>query len=349
MKILQKKATPEHDFGSRLQVVRRTEENRIFRSSTRYLVRWAGANGTIREPREKKRKASSGSFTAAGKQYSSWKQLCQTPTETIGISKDIYGRKVFYIMERFPCFDSYDYLHENRYYRWFYLAEGGVLTQVYLEDGRATAEITDDVACITEKHWQEMLQQNWPAGCAQTEEYLDEAQVLTRRLRERGCQDPRTGMPLLYRLLCCSDTREPAYEPVKDLSGGEFRERLFYLWGDLQKRYRIPAAEAVSGDPFSGMEPGSTTGQLPRNADCFFYFRPYARHGAGTPEWAICARVGENGFHIYRTRFYYNVRGTRFSETQRFTLSMGTPEQPGILVTREDVPDWSLEIPDSMA
>ena len=47
------------------------------------------------------------------------------------------------IIERFPCFDSFDAMYEHRFYHWYFLREGDSLTRVYYED-------EDDEVCVTE-------------------------------------------------------------------------------------------------------------------------------------------------------------------------------------------------------
>lgn len=95
-------------------------------------------------------------FIADGKTYQTWDQLCQTETETPDLYRDIYGRLVFYTTELFPCFDSYDYLYENRRYRWFFILGDGKMTRVFYTDGRSNIHVTEDVECIEDKCWKEL-------------------------------------------------------------------------------------------------------------------------------------------------------------------------------------------------
>ena len=74
-------------------------------------------------------------FTAAGKAYHSAAQLEWQSTMSPHICLDIYGRPVACFWERFPCFDSYDYLYEDRYYRWYLIPCGENWTVVSTEDG----------------------------------------------------------------------------------------------------------------------------------------------------------------------------------------------------------------------
>ena len=76
--------------------------------------------------------------------------------------RDVYGREVFAFRERFPCFDSYDYLYEHRYFRWFYIREGDSLYCVYYVDEQKTVKITDDVRRIEKRDaWESMRALNW--------------------------------------------------------------------------------------------------------------------------------------------------------------------------------------------
>lgn len=99
-------------------------------------------------------------FTAAGKVYKSVSQLTAFKSEDSHFCKDIYGREVLCFWERFPCFDSYDYLYEDRYYRWFFIRRDDKLTLVYSVDTRPKIEVTEDVQEISTKWWEE-IQKYW--------------------------------------------------------------------------------------------------------------------------------------------------------------------------------------------
>lgn len=132
-----------------------------------YTIRWQAPDGSIRDPEEAKRTFPyPGVFLAGGRPYSSIKQLCAEKLDEDGhICKDVYGREVFARWERFPCFDSYDYLYENRYYRWFYIRSGDKLTGVLYTDERHTIEVTEDVKSLPERCWKAIQELKW-----QTEE-----------------------------------------------------------------------------------------------------------------------------------------------------------------------------------
>lgn len=129
----------------------------------RYLVRWEGEDGTLRKPEGRKREFPyPGEFEAAGRVYRNWRELCSEELDERGhICRDIYGREVLAEWERFPCFDSYDYLYENRYYRWFFIREGDTLTCVDYTDERNVITVTEDVGSIRERCWKTMKELNW--------------------------------------------------------------------------------------------------------------------------------------------------------------------------------------------
>ena len=99
-------------------------------------------------------------FTAAGKTYRNLRQL--SPNDVIdGIDTDDFGRQVLCYRERFPCFDSYDYLHEHRYYRWFFLKEDGKLTRVYTADESGWIYVTEDAENVENKCTELLRQHGW--------------------------------------------------------------------------------------------------------------------------------------------------------------------------------------------
>ena len=125
-------------------------------------IRWVSKqrkeNGepvSVRIPHESSREFSyPGNFTAGGKAYQSWEQLCEAEAGTSGLYQDIYKRYVFYTSELFPCFDSYDYLYENRRYRWFFILGDGKLTRVFYTDEQKHIHVTEDVANVENKCWE---------------------------------------------------------------------------------------------------------------------------------------------------------------------------------------------------
>lgn len=128
-----------------------------------YTLQWVMPDGTVRIPEETTRKFSHvGIFRAAGKLYSSRSQLCARQTDADGTRfLDIYDREVFACRERFPCFDSYDYLYEHRYYRWFFIRHMDTLTCVYCEDERPGVQVTEDIRFLRENCWKAIREAGW--------------------------------------------------------------------------------------------------------------------------------------------------------------------------------------------
>lgn len=125
-------------------------------------IEWVAPNGTVRIPKEvKKDFPYPGTFVAAGKVYASWKLLCVKKGENSCATKDVYGREVLYMTERFPCFDSYDYADENRYYRWFFIKENGKLTRVQYADERNKIQVTEDARNLEDKCREQMQKMGW--------------------------------------------------------------------------------------------------------------------------------------------------------------------------------------------
>lgn len=125
-----------------------TVVRRFVPSSTK--LQWVNGD-TLRDPQPAKTTYPlREGFTAAGKHYL---DLASLSAEASGTPRDIYGREVLHFKERFPCFDSYDYLHEHRYYHWFYIFDSSRLTEVYYADERQEIQVTEDVAEISNKWW----------------------------------------------------------------------------------------------------------------------------------------------------------------------------------------------------
>ena len=99
-------------------------------------------------------------FKAAGKSYGRIQQLCGEDVSD-GIHIDVHGREVLCYKERFPCFDSYDYLYEHRYYRWFFLCEHGNLTRIYTKDESGWIYVTEDVENIECKCVELLKEYGW--------------------------------------------------------------------------------------------------------------------------------------------------------------------------------------------
>lgn len=127
-------------------------------------IRWVsieqnenGEPKVIRLPVESSKKFRyPGRFTANGKNYENWGQLCHKETDIRDVYTDIYGRVVFCYAERFPCFDSEDYLYENRFYRWFFILDDGKITRVFYTDESKQIDVTEDAANIENNCWMEL-------------------------------------------------------------------------------------------------------------------------------------------------------------------------------------------------
>ena len=128
-----------------------------------YLIQWKYEDGSVRVPEEAaKAEYPYDDFVVAGKHYSRLDDLCAVNLGEDQLFRDVYGREVFAFRERFPCFDSYDYLYEHRYFRWFYIREGDSLYCVYYVDEQRTVKITDDVRRIEKRDaWESMRALNW--------------------------------------------------------------------------------------------------------------------------------------------------------------------------------------------
>ena len=117
----------------------------------------AGAPLTFRVPRQKNSSAHVClPFCLAGRHYPHFGRFADRKEPGSDCFVDMYGRKVFHYFERFPCFDSYDYLCDHRRFHWFYLLEGEKLFRVYYADGSNILKISSDVAVIEEKCWNAM-------------------------------------------------------------------------------------------------------------------------------------------------------------------------------------------------
>ena len=94
-------------------------------------------------------------FSAAGRHYLHLRLLLAKQIGPMHY-RDVYGRDVICLKELFPCFDSYDYLYENRYYRWYFLFCDGKLTMVYYADTAKSLDVTEDVDRIKAWQWEEL-------------------------------------------------------------------------------------------------------------------------------------------------------------------------------------------------
>lgn len=93
-------------------------------------------------------------LTVAGKTYPNFQSFLKHQEGQWG--EDLYGRKVFCIRKKFPCFDSYDYLHEDRYFRWCFLRNGNSLTRVFSTDERDKIYVSEDLRHVESWAWEQM-------------------------------------------------------------------------------------------------------------------------------------------------------------------------------------------------
>ena len=125
-----------------------------------YTLVWESADAQQRIPREEtKTYPALLGFTAAGKRYLSIKQLTAQQEQFSPWAKDVYGRDVFCVWERFPTFDSYDALYEHRYFHWFLIREGNELTRVQHTDESGKIYVTEDVARLETKCWDALMKE----------------------------------------------------------------------------------------------------------------------------------------------------------------------------------------------
>lgn len=152
----------ENECGAIPMILRQTPEDaaevRRF-VPTSLEVEWVSREEPlrIRRPNPETKTVTLGlGFTAGGKFYGGINQLCVSVDEEGFLGRDIHGRDVLCFRERFPCFDSYDYLYEHRYYRWFLIKGENTLTLVYYADERGTIEVTEDPKELRIKWWEKM-------------------------------------------------------------------------------------------------------------------------------------------------------------------------------------------------
>ena len=84
-------------------------------------------------------------FFAAGKVYFGTDELIAERTADWHVCRDVYGRTVLYDVERFPCFDSYDYLYERRCYRRYVIKVDSLFTVITTEDDSDKISIYEEL------------------------------------------------------------------------------------------------------------------------------------------------------------------------------------------------------------
>lgn len=164
---IRKNSEMKNPDGERTKLTLRLtkEPNNAFVQERRF-VDWVNledsmCDGRIPQPCIHKYSLGSG-FRIGEMAYQSLSELCaEVLDQERRLYRDIYGRVFAEIRECFPCFDSFDYLNENRYYHWLYLTENGVLSLVYYEDEDEKVTVTEDVKEIEANVWREMVRLSW--------------------------------------------------------------------------------------------------------------------------------------------------------------------------------------------
>lgn len=97
------------------------------------------------------RAVSSGEFRSDNRGLSYWVSPCV----------DVYGRAVLHVSERFPTFDSWDALYEDRYYHWYYIRHQGGLTMVYTADDNTNVRVEENIVPEKSKHAEILHRLGW--------------------------------------------------------------------------------------------------------------------------------------------------------------------------------------------
>ena len=131
-------------------------------------IQWKSEDGSIRNAREQRKDYPyPGSFSAAGKTYSSWKKLCAEELRKHGYSsiyRDIYGREVFVELREFPqrySFDDSDWLGNERYYRHFYILKEDRLCHVVYEDKQKSIRVYEEESYLYGATLEKMRTLGW--------------------------------------------------------------------------------------------------------------------------------------------------------------------------------------------
>jgi len=114
-----------------------------------------GKSVVVRVPQETTREYSKvQQFTMAGKTYQNLRSFLRYQGSEW--AEDIYGRKVLCTKEKYPCFDSYDRMYENRYFRWYFIREGDSVSQLFVADDRDKIYVTEDLRNVEPWAWGRM-------------------------------------------------------------------------------------------------------------------------------------------------------------------------------------------------
>lgn len=131
-------------------------------------LQWEYEDGTLRDAQEIRTDyIYPGPFTAAGKTYSSWKELCAEEINKHGyasICTDIYGREVFIELREFPqrySFDDLSWLGDERFYREFYIWQEDRICRVFYEDKQNHIRVFEDTQYIYNTTINKMIDLHW--------------------------------------------------------------------------------------------------------------------------------------------------------------------------------------------
>lgn len=133
-------------------------------------LRWVDENtsGRYRDPKPQTKVCRiDKSFQAAGKRYKNLSQLLMESSRGAPWFQDIYGREVLHLTERFPCFDSEDYLYEDRYFHDLFICEKDRLTHLSVTDEEDTFIVTEDVRDVKPDVWKEFQNLGYHTGSTQ--------------------------------------------------------------------------------------------------------------------------------------------------------------------------------------
>ena len=100
-------------------------------------------------------------ISAGGKTFRYLSQLICGGVEGPDLFRDIYGRQVLCVRERFPTFDVYESMYEDRYVTWFFLRDNDRLTRIWVSDDTDLIGVTEDVCHIERKYWARMQEIGW--------------------------------------------------------------------------------------------------------------------------------------------------------------------------------------------
>ena len=102
-------------------------------------------------------------FTVVGCCYKNLIQLnvAKQRSKSDHLYRDAYGRKMLYFKERYPCFDCFDYMTEDRYYHWYLFNIDDRLICVHYGDDTRWISVTEDVSNVRDEWLKEMKKIGW--------------------------------------------------------------------------------------------------------------------------------------------------------------------------------------------